>query len=338
MNDRPMVSVCIANYNGLGVIEDCIASVYAQNLDFSVEIIIHDDASTDGSVAYIRNCYPDVKLIESTQNVGFCIANNRMVKSAAGEYLLLLNNDAALYPDALTSLYKAARGIGKAAIFSLPQYDFDTGELLDIGSFVDPFLNPVPNMDPKRGEVAMVMGACLWISKSLWQKLGGFPEWFNSLAEDLYLCCSARLAGHPVRTLGTSGYRHRVGSSFGGGNVQQGKLFTTRHRRSLSERNKTFVIAICNPLSLLIWLLPLHLVLIHLEGLLLTLIKGDADIWKEIYAPLFPALWCQRKRLVTLRQSVQAQRKISLSNWLVVFSWVPWKLRILVRYGLPNFT
>jgi GT2 family glycosyltransferase len=338
MSGLPTVSVCIANYNGLGVIDDCIASVLAQDCGFPVEVIVHDDASTDGSAQHIRAVYPQVVLIESADNVGFCIANNRMVERATGEFVLLLNNDAALYPDALATLYKAAQGIGQPAILSLPQYRFDTGELLDIGCLFDPFLNPIPNRNPERNEVGLVIGACLWIPKALWQELGGFPEWFGSIGEDLYLCCRARLTGHPVRALGISGYRHRVGASFGGGKVQGERLATTFRRRALSERNKTFVMVICYPGSLLVWLLPLHLALIHLEGLLLTLIKGDSTVWHNIYAPLLPALWSQRHKLITLRWGTQSQRKASLRVWLVPFCWIPWKFKMLIRHGLPNIT
>lgn len=338
MSALPTVSVCIANYNGLGVIDDCIASVLAQDCEFSIEIVVHDDASTDGSAQHIRTVYPQVVMIESADNVGFCVANNRMVERAAGEFVLLLNNDAALYPDAITALYNAAQSIGQPAILSLPQYSFETGDLLDIGSLVDPFLNPVPNTNPERGDVAMVMGACLWVSKSMWQKLGGFPEWFGSIAEDLYLCCRARLAGYNVCALGVSGYRHRVGGSFGGGKLQQGRLATTRRRRALSERNKTFVMVICYHGSLLVWLLPLHIALIHLEGLLLSLVKRDSVIWREIYAPLLPALWCERQKLLTLRRIVQSQHKASLRIWLGPVCWIPWKLQMLIRHGLPKLT
>ncbi len=84
----PTVSVCIANYNGMGVIDDCLRSVLAQQGDISVEILVHDDASTDGSVAHIRDNYPNVTLIESAENVGFCIANNRMVTRARGQFFI----------------------------------------------------------------------------------------------------------------------------------------------------------------------------------------------------------------------------------------------------------
>ena len=338
MSSLPTVSVCIANYNGLRVIDDCIASVLAQHCEFPIEIIVHDDASTDGSAQHIRTIYPQVVMIESVDNVGFCVANNRMVERAKGEFVLLLNNDAALYPDALATLYKGAQDVGHQSILSLPQYDAASGELLDVGCLLDPFLNPVPNRNRERNEVGMVIGACIWIPKALWQELGGFPEWFGSIGEDLYLCCRARLAGYPVHAIGNSGYRHHVGASFGGGKVQSDRLTTTFRRRALTERNKTFVMAICYPRVLLIWLLPLHLAVIHVEGLLLALIKFDSAVWNKIYAPLLPALWRQRHRLLSLRQGVQSHRKASLRSWLAPFCWIPRKLRMLIRHGLPNLT
>lgn len=332
----PTISVCIANYNGLGIIDDCIASVLAQDCEFSIEIIVHDDASSDGSAQHIRTVYPQVVMIESVDNVGFCVANNRMAAAAKGKYLLLLNNDTALYPDALATLYKAAQDIGQPAILSLPQYNFDTGELLDIGSLVDPFLNPVPNRNPERGDVAMVMGACLWIPESLWKELGSFPKWFGSIGEDLYLCCRARLAGYSVRSLGASGYRHRVGGSFGGGKVLHGRLATTRRRRALSERNKTFIMALCYPLPLLLTLLPIHLILIYLEGALLTLLKCNVHLWQDIYAPLLPELWRAKGKIMRLRREIQVHRVGGSRVFLRTIRWLPWKLEMLFRYGLPE--
>jgi GT2 family glycosyltransferase len=337
MNTQPVVSVCIANYNGMGLIDECIASVRAQDCNIAIEIIVHDDASSDGSVEHIQRNYPDVHLIASDENVGFCVANNRMAAVAQGELLLLLNNDAALFPDALRTLYESSIKIEKPAILGLPQYDYETGALIDRGCLLDPFLNPVPNLDPTRREVAMVIGACFWIPRVLWEELGGFPEWFGSIAEDMYLCCYARLVGYQVMVMGQSGYRHRVGASFGGGKVLINKKLSSAFvRRALSERNKTFTMAICYPFSILIWLLLIHLALIHIEGLLLTLIRGDQKIWTIIYAPLLPALWSQRKRVISLRHAVHSRRKISLRTWLAMFRCTLWKFNLLVRHGLPK--
>ncbi len=334
--DKPTCSVCIANYNGMATLAACLDSVLNQDCHFPVEIIVHDDASSDESVTFIRQHYPQVVLIESQENVGFCIANNRMAAQARGEFLLLLNNDAALWPDALSILLAVARALGRPAILSLPQYEWETGELLDRGSRLDPFLNPVPNRDPDRHEVGLVMGACLWIPRRLWAELGGFPDWFGSIGEDLYLCCRARLAGYPVQVLDRSGYRHQVGRSFGGGKVTSGRLATTFRRRALSERNKTFVMALTFPTPMFQVVFPLHLLLLLLEGTLLSLVKWDRRFLSEIYGPVFGALMCERRQLWQLRQQIQRNRRLSAGRFGSVFQWIPYKLTALLRHGLPD--
>lgn len=335
-SDAPVVSVCIANFNGMEVINDCLRSVLEQEGQIPIEILVHDDASSDGSAAYIRNAYPVVTLIESRENVGFCIANNRMAAEAKGKYLLLLNNDAALYPNAIYTLLTEAVRLDQPAILGLPQYDAGSGELIDIGSMLDPFLNPVPNKDPGRGEVAMVMGACLWVPKPLWQELDGFPEWFGSIGEDLYLCCRTRLSGYPVRALGVSGYRHRVGASFGGGKVVSGGLASTFLRRALSERNKTFVLAMTYPAPFMQIVLPLHLLLLLIEGVLLSLLKLEPTYLRKVYQPVFAALWRHRRELCTERRRVMAQRRVTSADFFANFVPLPYKLQMLLKHGLPE--
>lgn len=334
---KPQISVCIANYNGVGLINACIESVLGQDVGADVEIIIHDDASSDGSAKQIRDAHPGIQLIESTDNVGFCIANNRMAAAARGDYLLLLNNDAELMPDALSALLAASEEIGRPAILTLPQYDHETGDLIDRGCLLDPFFNPVPNLDPARQDVAMVMGACLWIPRSLWEELGGFPEWFESIAEDMYLCCCARLAGYPVKALATSGYRHRVGASFGGGKVRDGGLATTYRRRALSERNKTFVMLICQPLAMAP-LVILHLVLLGAEALVMSAAKRDSRVMTAVYYPTLVALWRNRERLLRARREIHARRQLKMTAWLRGFSWHHRKLALLLRHGLPRLS
>jgi len=335
----PAVSVCIANYNGMKMIDDCLRSVLCQEGNIPVEILVHDDASGDGSADHIRSHYPNVTLIESAENVGFCISNNRMVAQACGKYILLLNNDAALFPDALRTLYAYAEKQPLSGIVGLPQYDIKTRELLDIGSLSDPFLNPVPNLDPGRHDVAMVSGACLWIPRSLWKKLGGFPDWFGSLAEDLYLCSITRLSGYSVQALSNSGFLHHIGKSLGGGKVtKENRLVTSKKRRALTERNKSFVMVLTCPAPLFQLIFPLHLVLLILEGTALALIKRDRALFQDIYLACIKALWQERGKLFLLRRKIQIHRKIGLKHYLSVFQLIPHKLRMLLRHGLPRLT
>lgn len=332
----PDCSVCIANYNGVGMLTDCIDSVLAQLGDISIEIIVHDDASSDDSVTLLRTNYPQVELLASRENVGFCVANNRMVAHARGNFVLLLNNDAALHTDALLTLFDAARVQSSAGILTLPQYDWETGVLVDRGCLLDPFYNPVPNLDPRRRDVAMVIGACLWVARDAWNELGGFPEWLESIGEDMYLCCVARLRGRPVQVTVASGYRHRQGISFGGNRATARGLQTTFRRRYLSERNKIQVMVVCTPTLLIIPQLMLHVLLLITEGLILATVRRDTRIWHEIYGRVGTSVFRSFSKLWAKRRQEQRQRVVSLHGFLRPFVWMHRKLDLLYRYGMPR--
>ena len=333
---EPVCSICIANYDGAAVIGPCLESIFNQDFHLPLEIIVHDDASTDTSVELIRNRFPDVTLIVSESNVGYCVSNNRMVSRARGRYILLLNNDAVLHRDSVRTFYYYAEQHAGPAILGLPQHDMQTGELIDRGSLFDPFLNPVPNLDPGRTDVGMVMGACLWIPKGLWDELGGFPEWFGSLAEDLFLCCLARLRGFSVTVLPESGYDHWVGRSFRGGKVVRNALQTSYRRRALSERNKTFAMLICYPPPASFVLIPLHLLVLAAEGLILSVLKRSMRVFSDIYWFSLESVWREKGRLAQLRRSTQSSRRIPCRSFFSVHTPMPHKLSMLLRYGLPG--
>jgi GT2 family glycosyltransferase len=333
----PRISVCIANYNGEHLLADCIESVLAQKVDASVEILVHDDASTDSSVSLLRNRYPQVYVIESSANVGFCVSNNRMVEQSHGDYVLLLNNDAMLLPGALSTLLAAAKR-SEPCVLGLTQYDWASGVLVDRGCLLDPFYNPVPIVESGREEVAYVIGACLWVPVTLWRQLGGLPAWMESIGEDMYFCCIARLAGISVRVPEGSGYRHRQGTSFGGNRLKAGRMRTTARRRYLSELNKTAVLFVCTP-SVWVWpLLTVHLGMLVLEGVALCIMQRKVRPWSEIYGPALAGTMFRLGRLAILRGEVQSIRRCGVRQYFSVF--VPFlrKLQMFVRHGLPTIT
>lgn len=330
------VSVCIANYNGMAMLDDCLRSVLAQQTGCSIEIIVHDDASTDDSLAYVHEKYPSVRTVRSEENVGFCISNNRMAQIARGRYLLLLNNDAILRPGSITALLEETRRHACPVILGLPQYSLHDGSLVDHGYEFDVFMNPIPCVAGATHEVATATGACLWVPRLVWEATDGFPPWFESIAEDIFLCQAARLLGYPTRVLAAPGFDHWIGKSLGGGKVVNDRLSTTARRRALSERNKTMVILLCYPAWALLPVLLAHLMLLAMEAGFLWLAKAGRGQLVRIYGALIPDIWRHRAALLALRRRLQAHRASSGWQYMHRFRLFPHKLRMLLRHGTPK--
>lgn len=333
--DPPLVSVCIANYNGEAFVRECLESVMSQTNSPSFEIIAHDDASTDGSIEQITS-YEMVRLIRSADNVGYCVANNRMASAARGKYLLLLNNDAVLRPDALCTLMESATAIGAPAILGLRQYDYHSQELIDAGAWLDIFMSPIPI---KRDEVthpAMVIGACLWIPRALWNELGGFPDWFHTNAEDVYLCCAARLRGYDIFVPNKSGFLHRVGATLSDRNRHAEQLTTTIRRRYLSERNRTRLMLMFYPWWLLLPAVAAHLIVLLAEAILVSAINRNPGILKDVYWNAIRDVGWGGKTQKNANELMSSIRQVTYSRFLCRFRAVPQKARMLITRGLPR--
>ncbi len=87
------VSIVIVNWNTREILRDCLTSVYTQTNNVQFEVIIIDNASSDGSIEMIRSQFPDVILLANDTNRGFAAANNQGIIRAKGRYVLLLNSD-----------------------------------------------------------------------------------------------------------------------------------------------------------------------------------------------------------------------------------------------------
>src|SRR5262245_45790506 len=99
MASQPFISVLIVNYNGRPHMRDCLDSLRTQDFrDF--EIVVVDNASSDGSIEYLREAYPEARLVVSDRNRGFAGGNNFGAAQCRGKWLFLLNNDTRVAPDA----------------------------------------------------------------------------------------------------------------------------------------------------------------------------------------------------------------------------------------------
>lgn len=337
ISEPPLVSILIPNYNGKDILIEAINSVLGQKFPYPIELIVHDDCSTDNSIQQVITGYPMVSVIQSDENVGFCRANNRMGRQGKGTYFLLLNNDATLEADALAVMLETCQSQSPEGIVSVPQFRADTGELVDYGYNLDPFLNPIPNLDPDCKQIAMVIGACLWLPSELWRKAKGFPEWFQTNAEDMYLCLAAQIYGHPVNSSTLSGYKHQIGATLGGGKVNlENRLITTFKRRKLSERNKNFVMLCCYPFALACIIFPLHATLLLIEGATLSFIQKNPKILKSIYWQSIKECWNYRNIIYQQRKQFHLLPSAPLSFLTRGFKIRLQKLALLKNHGVPS--
>ena len=100
------VSVSIVNYCGRELLAECLASVGRQTYP-SLETVVVDNASDDGSVEFVRESFPWARVIENGRNELFCKAQNTGIGSTSGEYVLILNNDVVLHEDFVAEAVKA---------------------------------------------------------------------------------------------------------------------------------------------------------------------------------------------------------------------------------------
>jgi GT2 family glycosyltransferase len=110
------VSIIIVNWNTRDILRDCLRSVYEQTKDVSFEVIVVDNASTDGSGAMVKRQFPSVVLMENNENMGFAEANNQAIKVAGGRYVLLLNSDTLVLDNAIAKTVKFADEHPDAAV------------------------------------------------------------------------------------------------------------------------------------------------------------------------------------------------------------------------------
>ena len=106
MTSGPLISVVIVTWNGRQYLDACLNAVSAQ-IGVRTETILVDNASTDGTVEYVRERFPSVRIVPLPENRGFAGGNNAGVRAARGELVALLNNDAVPHPDR-SQLYHVA--------------------------------------------------------------------------------------------------------------------------------------------------------------------------------------------------------------------------------------
>lgn len=177
------VSVIIVNYNTLGLTRECIDSIVEKTQGITYEIILVDNASTDGSKEFFEN-EKRVRYIYSERNGGFGYGNNLGMKVAKGEYFLLLNSDTLLINNAIKDFYDYAAGEkavygcylrGEDYNYACSFFYFPAFTICDFIKRICHIKRILP-VDYQPREVEAISGADMFFHREIFEKTGGFDE------------------------------------------------------------------------------------------------------------------------------------------------------------------
>lgn len=257
MGAAPSISLVIVTWNGRPFLEACLDAVAAQ-VGVEVETILVDNASTDGSAAFVRERFPWVRVVALADNRGFAGGNNAGVREARGEYVAFLNNDTVACPDWLRHLWAGLdEAAGVSLVTSRVVYLHDPslvdsagdGMLRAGGAFKWHHGQPSSQASESR-EVFGVCGAACLMRRAVFEELGGFDETFFASHEDVDLSYRARLRGYRCWYVADAVVHHHGSATLG--RMSGRSVF-------LGQRNLEWVYLKDTPLPILLRTLPSHL-------------------------------------------------------------------------------
>ncbi|MFQ5855594.1 MAG: glycosyltransferase family 2 protein [Anaerolineae bacterium] len=220
----PRISVIIPNWNGLEHLGTCLSALDRQTLD-DFETIVVDNASSDGSVAFIRRESPHVKIIELPENRGFAGACNAGIRQARGEFLVLLNNDTEVDPHWLAAIVDAFERHPEAGIVASKMLLFDQRDIFHTaGDFYQ--VDGIPGnrgvWEQDRGQYdqeAYVFSACGGAAayrRVMLDEIGLLDEDFFYSCEDVDLAWRAQLADWRAVYTPAAVVYHKLSATGGG--------------------------------------------------------------------------------------------------------------------------
>jgi len=224
------LSIIIVNWNTCDLLAQCLQSVYdtANSIDF--EIIVVDNASTDGSQAMVRYRFPQIRLIENQENVGFARANNQALITSRGRYFLLLNSDTIVLPGTLEEMVRFADQNSDGGIIGCKLLNRD-GSLQESWASFPTIWSELLGCNfrtrrlveetPLIYEVDWLGGACLLVRPAAINEVGLLDESFFMYSEETDWCFRMRRQGWQVYYLPGVGVIHLGGGSASRASVTQ---------------------------------------------------------------------------------------------------------------------
>ena len=225
------IAVVILNWNGTKLLEQFLPSIV--NYSPEAEIYVADNASTDGSVSFVKVNFPTVKIVENKSNFGFAQGYNEALKHIDAEIYALVNSDIEVTENWLKSIIETFEKEPKTAIIQPKLLDYKQKEYFEYagaaGGFIDKYGYPYcrgrvfETLEKDNGQyddhldIFWASGACFFIRSSVYKELKGFDAEFFAHQEEIDLCWRAFNKGHHIKYNSQSVVYH-----VGGATLQQG--------------------------------------------------------------------------------------------------------------------
>ena len=263
----PSVAIVILNWNGRKFLEKFLPSVIASVYEHK-KIIIADNASTDDSIQFLRENYPQISILQNKTNLGFAAGYNAALKQVEADYYVLLNSDVEVTPNwvaPVIELMQSDEAIAACQPKILSYHNKDMFEYAGAsGGWLDKFGYPFmrgrvfDDCEKDTGQYDDLQpcfwasGAALFVRSSVYHALGGLDEFFFAHQEEIDFCWRLQLAGYKVYVQPASVVYH-----VGGGTLPKGNSRKT----FLNFRNNLIMLSKNLPVAAAIWKIPVRLLL-----------------------------------------------------------------------------
>ncbi len=266
------IAIVILNWNGTRLLEQFLPSILFYSKDTT--IYLADNASTDNSIAFVKEHFPNIKIIENKTNYGFAKGYNEALQSVEEDIYVLVNSDIEVTENWLKPILTAFEEDQKTAIIQPKILDYKSKNYFEYagaaGGFIDQYGYPFcrgrifDTVEKDLGqydtsiEISWATGACFFIRKDVFRELNGFDPDFFAHQEEIDLCWRALNKGHKIKYIWNSTVYH-----VGGATLQLGNPKKTY----LNFRNSLLMLTKNLPKSSLYRILLVRMVLDGVAGL-----------------------------------------------------------------------
>lgn len=338
-DSTPVVSVLIVTYNSEEFLTKLLLSI-AEQAYKNIEVILVDNASSDGSVAVAKAHIGRGIVIENETNAGFPAANNLGVEHARGKFIFLLNPDTFIDPACVEELLANAT-FNERNLYAPKQMTYSGSEFISMGVAADIFGYPVrayTRISPHNNiRVPFYAdGAAMFLSRKTYVDLKGMDEGHFLFMEDVELSWKAHLTGRKIIPVGSSIVYHFSGGSTGeGGHPKEGKYTTNIERRFLAEKNIIRNILKFYRWYNILWILPLY-GSINVAEIVLFLIMGQYRGVIKTYIGSYVWNVANFNSTLIKRREIQQIRTVDDRYIIRHMQLVPGKLYALLEIGIPK--